>query len=100
MDKQTEISLETMTFQLNHVWIKASKLGKKGVCRRKLFCYYPLLYFLFNSAIHKAPVQPVTVPNSLWRIFCMAASFDILEIILVKPVEWPNYNPRSKSVES
>ena len=40
-----------------------------------------------NNAIHKAAVQPAAVQNGLWRVFCMAASFDILGIIPGKPVE-------------
>ena len=26
----------------------------------------------FNSAIHKAAVQPATIQNGVWRTFCMA----------------------------
>ena len=42
-----------------------------------------------NSAIHKAAVQPAAVQNRVWRVFCTAASFDILGIISGKPVERP-----------
>ena len=41
------------------------------------------------SAIHKAAVQPATVQNSLWTMFCMVAPFDILGIVPGKVMEWP-----------
>ena len=33
----------------------------------------PLMQGMFNSAIHKAAVQPAAIQNVLWRLFLLSA---------------------------